>query len=144
MCRYAPSETARGAHIPSPLIARGLGLVEASFMRSRARGFRFERRLRRRNLFGGRLRKGGGAPPPSELWQPVAQTAPPRPMALRVPGPVDQEGLAADLVAVNEAPVAAVLGIVAVVAHDEVGARGDHEGIARVEIPAVRGGHGGD
>src|SRR5712692_12048204 len=25
--------------------------------------FRFERRLRRRNLFGGRLRKGGGAPP---------------------------------------------------------------------------------
>jgi hypothetical protein len=34
-------------------------------MPSRAGMVRFERRLRRRNLFGGRLRKGGGAP--SEL-----------------------------------------------------------------------------
>ena len=42
---------------------------------------------------------------------------------LRVPGPVDEEGPALDLVALDEAPVAAVLAVVPVVAHHEVGVR---------------------
>ena len=52
---------------------------------------------------------------------------------LPVPRPVDQEGLAADLLAPDEAPVAAVLGVVPVVAHDEVRARRHHERVAAVE-----------
>src|SRR6266511_5922495 len=71
------------------------------------------------------------------LGQPVAQPTPPGPMALAVPRPVDQEGLATDLLAPDEPPVAAVLGIVPVVAHDEVRARWHHERVAAVEITAV-------
>src|SRR5262249_19048188 len=91
---------------------------------------------------GGRLRRGGEAP--SESRQPGAQATPPRPVGLAVPRPVDQERLAADLLALDEAPVAAVLRVVAVVAHDEVGAWWHHRRLAAVEIAAVGRRHGGN
>src|SRR5262247_4431502 len=87
---------------------------------------------------------GRGAKPPSESWQPGAQATPPRPVSLAVPRPVDQERLAADLLALDEAPVAAVLRVVAVVAHDEVRALRHHRRLAAVEIAAVGRGHDGN
>src|SRR5215813_5996479 len=78
------------------------------------------------------------------LRQPGAEPTPPRPVRLRVPRPVDQEGLAADLLAPHETPVAAVLGVVAVVAHDEVRAGRHHRGLAAVEVAAMGRRHGGN
>src|SRR3989442_11046316 len=63
-------------------------------------------------------------------------------MPLPVPGPVDQEGLATDLRALDEAPVAAVLGVVPVVAHDEVRARWNAQRLAGIEVAAVGGRRG--
>src|SRR5215470_11996112 len=50
----------------------------------------------------------------------IRQPPPAQPVSVAVPRPVDEEGLALDLVALDEAPVAAVLRVVAVVAHHEV------------------------
>src|SRR5207244_11571827 len=61
---------------------------------------------------------------------------PAQPMAVAVPGPVDEEGLALDLVPLHEAPVARVLRVIAVVAHDEVRLGRDDERLARVGIAA--------
>jgi hypothetical protein len=62
-------------------------------------------------------------------------------MPLPVPGPVDHEGLPPDLLALQESPVAAVLGVVAVVAHDEIGVcgNGDRTVLRRVAQVAVAG-----
>src|SRR5262249_60919367 len=86
---------------------------------------------------------GRGTTPP-ESRQPGAQATPPRPVGLAVPRPVDQERLAADLLALDESPVAAGLRAVAVVAHDEVRAGRHHRRLAAVEIAAVSRGHGGE
>src|SRR5215470_11359333 len=91
-----------------------------------------------------RRRARRGVKPPSESRQPGAQATPPRPVGLAVPRPVDQERLAADLLALDEAPVAAVLRVVAVVAHDEVRAGRHYRRLAAVEIAAVSRGHGGN
>src|SRR5204863_6067679 len=70
----------------------------------------------------------------------VREPPPPQPVPLAVPRPVDEEGLALDLVALHEAPVPAVLRVVAVVAHDEVAVGGHAGGLAAVGVAAVRGG----
>src|SRR5215471_11619793 len=67
------------------------------------------------------------------LRQVLAEAPPPEPVILPVPRPVDQERLAADLLPLDEAPVAAVLLVVAVVAHDEVRALRHHRRLAAVE-----------
>src|SRR5207247_10746624 len=60
--------------------------------------------------------------PPSENLRYVVRESPPaEPVMVAVPRPVGQERLALDLVALDEPPVAAVLGVVTVVTHDEVG-----------------------
>src|SRR5919106_3321434 len=62
---------------------------------------------------------------------------PPQPVPVAVPRPVDQEGLALDLVPTDEAPVAAVLRVVPVVAHDEVRVWRHLRGLAAVGVAAV-------
>src|SRR5262249_8125131 len=63
------------------------------------------------------------APPtawePGRLVDQVADPLPPHPPVLTVPGPVDDEGLAADVVQGHEAPEATVVAPVAVVPHHE-------------------------
>src|SRR4029450_10449423 len=49
----------------------------------------------------------------------------------------DEESFPLDLVALDEAPIAAVLRVVAVVAHDEVGVEGHRGGLAAVRVSAV-------
>src|SRR5712691_8829166 len=78
------------------------------------------------------------------LGQPVPQSSPAGPVALAVPRPVNQESLAADLLAPDESPVPAVLGVVPIVAHNEVRALRHHERIAPVQIAAMARGHGRD
>src|SRR6266545_7735089 len=87
----------------------------------------------------GEASEGGRSPPPSFLWEVVTQPPPAEPMPLPVPGPVDQEGLAADLLALDEAPVAAVLGVVAVVTHDEIRAGGNAHRLAGIRVATVCG-----
>src|SRR5262249_48679863 len=65
-------------------------------------------------------RRKGGEAPLRGLRNIVSKPPPPEPVAVAVPRPVDQERLALELVAPDEAPVTAVLGVVPVVAHDEV------------------------
>src|ERR1700726_2446772 len=59
-------------------------------------------------------------------------------LASRLVRPVDDERLALDVLARQEAPVSAVLRVVAIVTHDEVLARGD--GHRTVAIADVEGG----
>src|SRR5207249_825687 len=112
----------------TPLQQPGSHLFQATLGRSRPHGPRhnnraFERcaplnhRLRLRNI----VRE----PPPAE------------PVTVAIPGPVDEEGLALDLVALDEAPVAAVLRVVAVVAHHEIGVGRHDRGLAAVGVAAV-------
>src|SRR5215471_13712236 len=84
-------------------------------------------------------RREESARPFEGLRDEMAEPAPAEPVGLRVPRPVDHERLAPDLLALDEAPVAAVLGVVPIVAHHEVRPRGDEQCLARVEIPAVGG-----
>src|SRR5262247_3447034 len=67
----------------------------------------------------------------------IREPPPAEPVPVAVPGPVDEEGLALDLVALDEAPVAAVLRVVAVVAHHEVRVGGYERGLAAVRVAAV-------
>src|SRR5439155_3761494 len=68
----------------------------------------------------------------------VAPESPPaEPVMVAVPRPVDEKRLALDLVALDEPPVAAVLGVVAVVAHDEVGIGRHGRRLAAVGVAAV-------
>src|SRR5262252_4381799 len=67
----------------------------------------------------------------------VREPPPAEPVSVAIPGPVDEEGLALDLVALDEAPVAAVLRVVAVVAHHEVRVGGYERGLAAVRVAAV-------
>src|SRR5436309_15626246 len=67
----------------------------------------------------------------------VRQPPPAEPVPVAIPRPVDEEGLTFDLVALDEAPVAAVLRVVAVVAHHEVRVGGHDRGLAAVGVPAV-------
>src|SRR5215831_4965301 len=164
MCRYAPRNRPRGAHAPrSPrtpielpatvpsrlrLVPSATNLPEYSGMpvlpdRERPGVLLLARALPAQPNLGGGI--GSGArPPPSFLGQPGAQAAPARPVSLTVPRPVDQEGFTADLLPLDEAPVAAVLGVVAVVPHDEVRAGRHHRRLAAVEVAAVGRGHGGN
>src|SRR5213594_1041072 len=67
----------------------------------------------------------------------VRESPPAEPVPVTVPRPVDEEGLPPDLVALDEAPVTAVLRVVAVVAHDEVGVGRHDRGLAAVGVAAV-------
>src|SRR5882762_7129971 len=67
----------------------------------------------------------------------VRESPPAQPVPVAVPGPVDEEGLALDLVALDEAPVPTVLRVVAVVAHHEVRVGRNRRGLAAVGVPAV-------
>src|SRR5438093_1878991 len=67
----------------------------------------------------------------------VRESPPAEPVPVTVPRPVDEEGLPPDLVALDEAPVTAVLRVVAVVAHDEVGVGRHCRGLAAVRVPAI-------
>src|SRR5438445_9897978 len=67
----------------------------------------------------------------------VREPPPAEPVTVAIPGPVDEEGLALDLVALDEAPVAAVLRVVAVVAHHEIGVGRHDRGLAAVGVAAV-------
>src|SRR5215470_1558893 len=67
----------------------------------------------------------------------VREPPPPQPVSVAIPGPVDEEGLALDLVALDEAPVTAVLRVVAVVAHHEVRIGRHERGLAAVRVAAV-------
>src|SRR5215470_1579576 len=67
----------------------------------------------------------------------IREPPPAEPVAVAVPRPVDEEGLALDLVALDEAPVAAVLRVVAVVAHHEVRVGRHDRGLAAVGVAAV-------
>ena len=96
------------------------------------------RRLRRIVGRAERRGRGGGR---DRLEDGLAQAAPADPPGIGDEGPVLHHGLAQDVLAGHEAPEAAVVGIVAVVAHHEIGAVGHpdrSEGVAR----ALPGGHG--
>src|SRR5689334_14713382 len=69
----------------------------------------------------------------------VADALPAHPAILAVPGPVDQERLALHVVERHEAPEAAVVAAVAVVAHDEdlVGRHGDRTVVVARGEPAL-------
>src|SRR5438067_12973531 len=75
----------------------------------------------------------------------ISRESPPaQPVPIAVPGPVDQEGLALDLVLADEPPVTAVLRVVAVVAHDDVGVGLVYSRLAAVRVVAVVRAAGGD
>src|SRR5574341_786862 len=57
--------------------------------------------------------------PSGRLVNEISEPLPPNPASVAVPGPVDDEGPAEDLFELDEPPDAAVLAVVAVVAHDE-------------------------
>src|SRR5437899_12278005 len=83
----------------------------------------------------------GAAPAPARRprLRDVPSEAPPaEPVAIAVPRPVDEEGLALDLLPPHESPVPAVLRVVAVVAHHEVGVGRDARHLTAVGVPAVR------
>src|SRR5262245_59510262 len=67
----------------------------------------------------------------------IREPPPAEPVPVAIPGPVDEEGLALDLVALDEAPVAAVLRVVAIVAHHEVRVGRHERGLAAVRVAAV-------
>src|SRR5262245_42223672 len=67
----------------------------------------------------------------------VPQPPPPQPVAVAIPRPVDQERLAFDLVPLHEPPVAAVLRVVAVVAHHEERVGGNRRRLTPVRVAAV-------
>src|SRR5881409_3693709 len=102
MCRYTPSRLPRGAH------ARG-GSDDTHFQGST--GLSDNSRvitvrapaLPAQSNPGGRAWEGAPRrPPPKDSGEVVTQPAPAEPMPLSVPGPVDQEGLAADLRPLDE------------------------------------------
>src|SRR5262245_14616163 len=120
MCRYAPSDCARGLQASSAPLAcvelstttcSCLGLVPSARDLWEESGMTCLTDCRPPDVplqarawpaqpsRCGRLRKGGEAP--SESRQPGAQATPPRPVGLAVPGPIDQERLAADLLALD-------------------------------------------
>src|SRR6266508_3007988 len=49
----------------------------------------------------------------------IAETLPTDPPVSAIPGPVDQKGLAADIIEIDESPKAAVIAPIAIIAHDE-------------------------
>src|SRR5438093_7620076 len=76
---------------------------------------------------------------PVPISRNVLSEAPPaEPVAIAVPRPVDEEGLALDLLPLHESPVPAVLRVVAVVAHHEAGVGRDARHLTAVGVPAVR------
>src|SRR5207249_154337 len=79
-------------------------------------------------------RRRGAKPPSGDVMR---EPPPPKPVTVGVPRPVDEERLPLDLFALDEAPVAAVLGVVTVVAHHEIRVRRDDGGLAAVRVPAV-------
>src|SRR5436190_1386021 len=69
--------------------------------------------------------------------QGVPYAAKPRPSAFTIPGPVDCDCTPFDLLAPHETPVAAVLGVVTVVAHHEVGIARHRGRLATVRVAAI-------
>src|SRR2546425_10805409 len=68
----------------------------------------------------------------------LSEAPPAEPVAIAVPRPVDEEGLALDLLPLHESPVPTVLRVVTVVAHHEVRIGGDSGHVTAVGVPAVR------
>src|SRR6267142_3715199 len=73
---------------------------------------------------------------PRALRDIVREAPPAEPVPVAVPGPVDEEGLALDLVALDEAPVATVLRVVPVVTHYEIRVGRHDRGLAAVRVAA--------